>query len=123
MSLLPQSALNALRGVTSRMHDKTAQILRNTPARDADGGQTDARAVVRSYSCYLWADRSTSALMEMAQDDREQPVAVWKVSLPYDADVRDTDQLQIGDKRLEVTGSNRGASDMTGLTLICREVS
>jgi head-tail adaptor len=106
-----------MRGRAERLMPETAiAILRNTPADDGQGGETED-----------WDTASTvvGRIIEKATAEREEGGKIVSATdgyalLPHDADVVPTDRLRRGSTVFEIVGTNAGESDRTELRLELR---
>src|SRR5262249_59535373 len=110
--LLSQRQLNRLRDIGKRALPDTAIILRRTLVDDGNGGQESTYASVGTAACRISfaGSKSEPALKDRQQGGRITPQQEWIVTLAHDANVLETDRLQINGETYEIISSMRRRS-------------
>lgn len=119
MRTLTANELGRMQDVQEVAMPDTCIVRRRTLTSDDMGGYTEAWADVGEYSCRI--------VPKAVNDEREQSGKVtaraeWAITLPYNADVRETDRIQHNDVYYEVVQVHDDESWQTALHCVCWRV-
>lgn len=93
--------------IAEHFHADTCEILRgSTRVPDGRGGYTQVPNVIATVRCRLDATQRVGT--EGTSGSRVLSVSSYSVELPYDTDVRPTDELRINGRKFAVTDAKRG---------------
>lgn len=98
--MLTTAQITSMRECADLALPDTCTIRRHTAVSDGRGGQIQTWVVVGTYPCRL-APAKTQPSNGVAAD-KAQTVTIWTITLPAETDVRNTDQINIGQRVFEV---------------------
>lgn len=117
--MLSTEQLTAMREQQEATMQDTCTIGRRTYVTDNMGGQTEvityAESVVRVAASGNMPDYSIFAA-------RANESQLWRLTFPYNTDVRDTDKIVVGARTFEVLGVLAPATYETARVTVCVEL-
>ena len=114
--MISAKLLEQMRRTERSMMTTPCQVLRNHPARAADGGDIDQFKPVANALGRFWVENNALVVQGESEDD----VSDWRGKLPWNTDCRRGDQITVGGQTLEVTGTDAGRTDPICLNLTCK---
>lgn len=108
-SLLSTNQLARLRTISKQAMPDTATILRRTLTDDGNGGKVESYASVGTAPCRIafGGSKTEPTLKDRQVGGRITPQQEWIVTLANDANVLETDRLQINGATYEIISSIR----------------
>lgn len=101
----------------SRLAD-TATVLRvGDRTRTAGGGFAGSETEQATYPCRVLQPRQPQEQLAGGRPTAEEE---WIILLPYDADVRPSDIIRVGERRFQVVETDKGYSGAVLLNATCR---
>ena len=100
--MLSTADLDGMRATVALTLTDTATIQRPSRASDGAGGFTTTWGTVASTSCRVVP--AGSSPQEMVFAEKVRPKALFRITLPHDADVRVGDRIVMGSVTYEVVG-------------------
>lgn len=116
---LSDSTLGRLRASFLKSLAERCTVKRDTFSLDAIGGQVPAETTIGTYPCRLAPLGNSGPERQVA--DRLETITPLVATLPYDADIRNGDRIEIGTRRLVVAGLVGRHSQSLFTRCICSE--
>ena len=117
--MLTAAELAGMRETVAGVRMETASVLRNTPASDGAGGETEAWAQVGAFPCELVRLGQGN---EAVEADKIASLTHWELRFAVGTDVRVRDRISVSGRTYEVNDLDTGKTFALGVSAKCRRM-
>lgn len=118
--MLTLTELAGMRATAARVMVEAASVLRNTPASDGAGGETEAWTTAGTYACEL--EKREAQAGEAVEAEKLAALTHWEIRFPVGTDVRVRDRISLGGRTYEVNDLDTGKTFALCVTAKCRRM-